>query len=130
MDSSSSHVQVLDANLKWVFYSNTSMIECFKTHSVQVLGFNVYDSHAPTIPMADIKLLVAISAHTDMDLFYMNTTTALISAALQPGMIIYCNPPSGVDLGLRSNGFPASGNRLTVPILQQLAGLNPAVFSV
>ena len=59
--------------------------------------------------MADIKLLIAISAHNDMDLFYMNTTTALISAAaaLQPGMVIYYNPPSGVDLGLRSNGFPS-----------------------
>ena len=36
----------------------------------------------------------------------MDTTTAFISAALKPGEIIYCNPPSGVDLGLGSNGLP------------------------
>ncbi len=63
----------------------------------------------------------------------MNTTTALISAALQPGMIIYCNPSSSVDLGLDPMVFPASGNcmpLLTVLILQQLAGFNQAVFSV
>ncbi len=69
VDSSSSHVQVLDAILKWVFNSNTSMIACFKTYSVQILGFKFYVSHAPTIPMASIKLLLAISAHTDLDLF-------------------------------------------------------------
>ena len=62
--------------------------------------------HAPTIPMPEIKLLLAICAYRDMELFQMDTTTAFISAALKPGEIIYCNPPSGVDLGLGSNGLP------------------------
>jgi hypothetical protein len=75
------------------------MIECFKTHSVQILGLKFYDPHAPTIPMASIKLLLAISAHTDLDLFYMNTTTAWYDHL--------CNPPSSVDLGLGSNDFPS-----------------------
>ncbi len=39
------------------------------SHSVWILWFDFFDSDAPTIPMADIKLLLAISAHTDMDLF-------------------------------------------------------------
>jgi hypothetical protein len=36
----------------------------------------------------------------------MDTTTAFISAVLKPGELIYCNPPSGVDLGIGSKGLP------------------------
>ncbi len=77
------------------------MIECFKTHHIQVVQpeilvtvfeFSSYYAHATTIPMAYIKLLLlAVSAHNDVDLsrFHsMNITTALISAALQPGTSI------------------------------------------
>jgi hypothetical protein len=47
------------------------MIECFKKHIVadgqpQILGFDCYDVQAPTIPMAEIKLLLGICAHHDM----------------------------------------------------------------
>ena len=56
--------------------------------------------------MPEIKLLLGICAHHDMELFQMDTTTAFISAALKPGELIYCNPPRGVDLGLGSNGLP------------------------
>jgi hypothetical protein len=113
VDRPSPSVQVLDT--KWVFdlkiNTTTRMIERFKTRIVangqpQILGFDCYDVHAPTIPMPEIKLLLAISAYRDMELFQMDTTTAFISAALKPGEIIYCNPPSGVDLGLGSNGLP------------------------
>ena len=113
VDRPSSSVQVLDT--KWVFdlkiNSSTRMIELFKTRIVangqpQILGFDCYDVHAPTIPMPEIKLLLAICAHRDMELFQMDTTTAFISAALKPGELIYCNPPRGVDLGLGANGFP------------------------
>jgi hypothetical protein len=113
VDRPSSSVQVLDT--KWVFdlkiNTSTRMIERFKTRIVangqpQILGFDCYDVHAPTIPMAEIKLLLGICAYRDMELFQMDTTTAFISAALKPGEIIYCNPPSGVDLGLGSNGLP------------------------
>ncbi len=65
VDRPSSLVQVLDT--KWVFNlkinTTTCMIECFKTHIVangqpQILGFDCYDVHAPTIPMPEIKLLL------------------------------------------------------------------------
>ncbi len=110
------------------------MIECFKTHSVQILGFQFYDAHAPTVAMASIKLVLAISAHTDLDLFYMNSTTAFIS--LKPGMIIYAIHRLVWILVLDTTTriFSACGNclpLLTILILQQLAGLSPAVlFSV
>jgi len=113
VDRPSSSVQVLDT--KWVFdlkiNTTTRMIDRFKTRIVangqpQILGFDCYDVHSSTIPMPEIKLLLAICAYRDMELFQMDTTTAFISAALKPGEIIYCNPPSGVDLGLGSNGLP------------------------
>ncbi len=70
------------------------MIERFKTRFVangkpQMLGFDCYDVHAPTIPMPEIKLLLSICAHRDMELFQMDTTTAFISVALKPGELIY-----------------------------------------
>jgi hypothetical protein len=67
--------------------------------------------------MPEIKLLLAICAHRDMELFQMDTTTAFKfnSAALKPGEIIYCNPASGVDLGLGSNGLPRVG-KLRAPL--------------
>ncbi len=109
----SPYVQVLDT--KWVFdlkiNTTTRMIERFKTRIVandqpQILGFDCYGVHAGTIPMPEIKLLLAICARSDMELFQMDTDTAFISAALKPGEVIYCSPPSGVDLGLGSNGLP------------------------
>jgi hypothetical protein len=91
--------------------TTTRMIERFKTRIVangqpQILGVDCYDVHAPAMPMAEIKLLLAICAHRDMELFQMDTTTAFISAALDPGEIICCNPPTGVDIGLGFNGLP------------------------
>ncbi len=70
----------------------TRMIERFKTRIVangqpQILGFDCYEVHAPRIPMPENKLLLAICAHRDMELFQMDTTTAFISAALKPGEI-------------------------------------------
>ncbi len=73
MDSPSSPTNVLDTNWKCVFNSNTSMIGCFKNHIVQILGFDFYHAHTPTIPMAVIKLLLAISTLNDMDLFSVRT---------------------------------------------------------
>ncbi len=114
MDRPFSSVQLLD--ILWIFdlkiSTTTRMIERFKTRTVahgqpQILGFNCYDVHAPTIPMAEIKLLLAIYAHCGLELFQMDTMTEFISAALKPGDIIYCNPPRGVDLGLGSNGLPS-----------------------
>ena len=71
----------------------------------QILGIDCYNVHAPTILLAEIKLLLAVCAYCDMEFFQMDTTTVFISAALKPGEIMYCNPPSGVDHGLGSNGF-------------------------
>ena len=56
--------------------------------------------------MLEIKLYLGICAYCDIKLFQMDTTTAFISAAFQPGELIYCNPPRVVDLGLGSNGLP------------------------
>ena len=109
VDRPSPSVQVLDT--KWGFdlkiNTTTRMIDRFKTRIVangqpKILGFDCYDVHSSTIPMPEIKLLLAICAYRDMELFQMDTTTAFISAALKPGEIIYCNPPSGVELGLGS----------------------------
>ena len=113
VDRPSSSVQVLETT--WVFdlkiNSKTRMIERFKTRIVangqpQILGFDCYDVHAPTIPMPEIKLLLGICAYRDMELCQMDTPTAFISAALKPGEIIYCNPPRDVDLGIGTNGLP------------------------
>ncbi len=94
-------------------YSVDAQVEHFKTRVVangqpQILGFDCYDVNAPTIPIAEIKLLLAVCAYCDMELFQMDNTIVFISATLKPGKIIYCNPPSGVDLGLQvgSNGLP------------------------
>jgi hypothetical protein len=125
---------VLDT--KWVFdlkiNTTTRMIERFKTHIVangqpQILGFDCYDVHAPTIPMAEIKLLLSICAHSDMEFFQMDTTTAFISATLKPGELIYCNPPSGVDLGIGSNGLPRGRPRVW-KLLAPLQGIGPAAM--
>ena len=56
--------------------------------------------------MCKIKLLLPIAAFRDLELDQMDTATDFISAALKPGELIYCNPPSGVDLGIGSNGLP------------------------
>ncbi len=66
------------------------MIELFKSCIVangqlQILGFDFYGVHVPMIPMPEIKLLLGICARRDMELFQMDTTTAVISAALKPG---------------------------------------------
>ena len=84
-DRSSPSIQVLDT--KWVFdlkiNTATRMIEHFKSRIVangqpQILGFNCFDVHAPTVPMCEIKLLLAIAAFRDMELYHqMDTTTAL-----------------------------------------------------
>jgi hypothetical protein len=120
------HKMVFDIKIN----TTTRMIERFKTCIVangqpQILGFDCYDVtvHAPTILMPEIKLLLAICAHRDMQLFQMDTTTAFIFAALKPGEIIYCNPPSGVDIGLNSNGLPRDWN-LRAP----LEGNRPAAM--
>ena len=87
---------------------------------------------SPTIPMAEIKLLLAICAYCDVEFFQMDTTTVFISAALKPGEFIYCNPPSGVDLGLGSNGLPRGWKLrallLKAITLQQCAGRSTVVF--
>uniref|UniRef100_A0A7S0MSU5 Reverse transcriptase Ty1/copia-type domain-containing protein n=1 Tax=Cryptomonas curvata TaxID=233186 RepID=A0A7S0MSU5_9CRYP len=130
VDRPDASVQVLDT--KWVFdlkiNSTTRMIERFKTRIVangqpQILGFDCFDVHAPTVPMCEIKLLLAIAAFRDMELYQMDTTTAFISAALKPGELIYCNPPRGVDLGLGSNGLPRVW-KLNAP----LEGTRPAAM--
>ncbi len=53
--------------------TTTRMIERCKMRIVangqtQILGFDCYDVHVPTIPMAEIKLLLAICAHHDIEL--------------------------------------------------------------
>ena len=105
-------VQILDS--KWVFdlkvCPESRMIERFKARIVangqpQILGFDCYDVHAPTVPMCELKMLLAIAAARDMELFHMDTTTAFISADLKPGEVIYCNPPRDVDIGVGSNGL-------------------------
>ncbi len=65
------------------------------------------DLQIATIPILEIKLLLAIQAHSDMELIQMDTTTAFISVTLKPGARIYCNPPCGVDLGLGAHCFPS-----------------------
>jgi hypothetical protein len=130
VDRPDASVQVLDT--KWVFdlkiNTSTRMIERFKTRIVangqpQILGFDCFDVHAPTVPMCEIKLLLAFAAFHDMELYQMDTTTAFISAALKPGELIYCNPPRGVDLGLGSNGLPRVW-KLNAP----LEGTRPAAM--
>ena len=127
------------------------MIERFKTRRIvangqpQILGFDCHDVHAPTtmIPMPEInlKLLLGICAHCDMELFQMDTTTAFISAARLSSLVNLFTAILHVDLrlGLGSNGLsgPACGNyrdelllNLKALVLLQCAGLNPAVFQV
>jgi hypothetical protein len=131
------HLQVNNTN--WVFalkiITTTRMIERFKTSLVanghlQILGFNYYELYA-SIPVAEIQLLLHICAPCDSELFQMDTITAFISAALQPGKIIYCNPPLGVALDLGSHGLRVCGNfKLLLKSLVLLiwVGLSPAVF--
>ncbi len=130
MDRFDSSVQVLDT--KWVFdlkiSTSARMIERFKTRIVangqaQILGFDCFDVHEPTVPMCEIRLLLGIAAFRDMELYQMDTITAFISAALKPGEVIYCNPPRGVDLGLGSNGLPRVW-KLNAP----LGGTRPAAM--
>jgi hypothetical protein len=71
VDRPSPSVQVLDTKWDLKINTTTSMIERFKTRIVangeaQILGFDCYDVYAPTIPMAEIKPLLAIC---DMVLF-------------------------------------------------------------
>ena len=70
VDRPCSPVHVLDT--KWVFdlkiNTSTLMIDQFKTRIVangqpQILGFYCYDVDAPTNPVPEIKLLLAICAH-------------------------------------------------------------------
>ena len=61
----------------------------------QILCFNCFDAHAPTAQMCQLKMLLAIAAAIDMELFCMDTTTAFISAELKP----YCNPLRNVVIG-------------------------------
>jgi hypothetical protein len=91
---------------KWVsdlkVCPQTRMIDCFKALIVancqpQILGFDCYDVHAPTVPMCEIKMLLAIAAAKDMELFHLDTTTTFISAELKPDEVIYCNSPRYVD---------------------------------
>jgi hypothetical protein len=114
IDCPSSSVQMLDT--KWLFDCNKNssfhMIDHFSTRIVtnsqpQILGFDCYDVHVLMNSMLEIKLYLGICAYCDIKLFQMDTTTAFISAAFQPGELIYCNPPHGVDLGLVSNGLPS-----------------------
>ncbi len=60
-----------------------------------------------SIPVVEIQLLLHLCAPCDVDfeLFQMDTVTAFISAALQPGEIFYCNPPLDAALGLGSHGL-------------------------
>jgi hypothetical protein len=113
VDRPDASVQVLDT--KWVFdlkvCPQTRMIDRFKARIVangqpQILGFDCHDVHAPTVPMCVIKMLLAIAAAKDMELFHLDTTTAFISAKLKPDEVIYCNPPRDVDIGLGSDGSP------------------------
>ena len=113
VDRPADSVQVLDT--KWVFdlkiNSVTRMIDRFKARVVangrpQILGFDCFDVHAPTVPIPEIKMLLAICAFENMELYQMDTTTAFISASLKPDEVIYCNPPRGMDLGIGSNGLP------------------------
>jgi hypothetical protein len=58
-----------------------------------------------------------------MELLQMETPTAFISAALKPGELISCYPPSGVDLGLGSNGLPSGWKLWALP-----EGFRPAAM--
>ena len=116
------------------------MIERFKTRIVangqpQILGFDCHDVHAPTIPMPEInlKLLLGICAHCDMELFQMDTTTAFISAARLSSLVNLFTAILHVVwiLDLVQMDCPACGNYellLKALVLLQCAGLNPAVF--
>jgi hypothetical protein len=88
VDRPDSSVQVLDTTWEFDLTINTTthMIEHFKARLVangqpQILGFS-FDVHAPTVPMGEIKLLLAILAFRDMELYQMDTTTAFNSALL------------------------------------------------
>jgi hypothetical protein len=85
-----SNVDCPDASVKvlftkWVFdlkeCPQTRMIDRFRACIVangqpQILGFDCHDVHAPTVPMCKIKMLLAIAAAKDMELFHLDTTTA------------------------------------------------------
>jgi hypothetical protein len=130
VDRPDASVQVLDT--KWVYdlkvCPQTRMSDRFKARIVangqpQILGFDCHDVHAPLVPMCEMKMLLAITAAKDMELFYLDTTTAFISAQLKPDDLIYCNPPSDVDIGIGSDGSPRVW-KLNAP----LEGTRPAAM--
>ena len=57
-------------------------------------SLDCYDVYAPTVPMCELKLLLAVAATRDIELFHMDATTAFISAELnlKTGEVIYDNP--------------------------------------
>ncbi len=66
----------------------------------QILGLVFFYVHAPAVSMCEIRLLLAIAAFRDMELYQMDTITAFISAVVKLAEIIYYNPPRGIELGL------------------------------
>ena len=58
--------------------------------AAQILSFDCHDVHAPTVPMHEFKMLLAITAARD-ETFHMDTTNAFLSAELKPGEVIKCN---------------------------------------
>jgi hypothetical protein len=130
VDRPDASVQVLDT--EWVFdlkvCPQTRMIDRFKARIVadgqpQILGFDCHDVHAPMVPICEIKMLLAIAAAKDMELFHLDTTTAFISAELKPEEVIHCDPPRDIDIGLGSDGSPR-GWKLHAP----LEGTRPAAM--
>ena len=130
VDRPDSSVQVL--NTKWVFdlkiCPEKRTIERFKARVVangkdQLLGFDCFDVNSPTLPICELKMLLAIAAARNMELFHLDTTTAFISAQLKPGEEIYCNPPRDIDIGIGANGLPRVW-KLNAP----LEGTRPAAM--
>ena len=109
------HGNPLILDTKWVFdvavNSVSRMPERFKVRLVangspQILGVDVVDIHAPTAPIAEFRLLLAIAADKGYHLYQLDAVTAFISGDLAPGEVIWARPPRDINLGTGPDGCP------------------------